>query len=103
METERFSVPELLFFPTDIGLVQPGLPEAAAQSIATVEEALAEAAANLVVLTGGNTKFRNFKNRFTNELRKLIPNEHDLNVSLVKYFPNYCYEAILKEKSFRSV
>lgn len=80
METERFSVPELLFFPTDIGLVQPGLPEAAAQSLATVEEVLAEAAANLVVLTGGNTKFRNFNNRFTNEMRKLIPNEHDLKI-----------------------
>lgn len=33
METERFSVPELLFYPSDIGLQQAGVAETTAQSL----------------------------------------------------------------------
>lgn len=38
METERFSVPELLFNPIDIGLQQAGLPEAIQQSLFGLDE-----------------------------------------------------------------
>ncbi len=38
METERFSVPELLFYPSDIGLAQAGLPETTAQSLLSLPE-----------------------------------------------------------------
>ncbi len=38
METERFSVPELLFYPNDVGLNQAGLPEATWQSFKCLKE-----------------------------------------------------------------
>jgi len=40
METERFSVPELLFNPIDIGLQQAGLPETIQQSLDCLDELL---------------------------------------------------------------
>jgi hypothetical protein len=38
METERFSVPELLFQPTDIGLQQAGLSESCWQALQFLHE-----------------------------------------------------------------
>lgn len=38
MESERFSVPELLFRPTDIGLAQAGVTEATAQMISLLHD-----------------------------------------------------------------
>ena len=38
METERFSVPELLFAPSMVGLQQAGIAEAAWQSLQKLEE-----------------------------------------------------------------
>lgn len=38
METERFSVPELLFYPDDVGLLQAGLAETTWQSLQSVDE-----------------------------------------------------------------
>lgn len=80
METERFSVPELLFHPADVGLMQPGVQHATLQTLSSVEDTLAEVAAGLVVLTGGNTRFPNFHHRFVTELRGSIPCDHKLQV-----------------------
>ncbi len=38
METERLCVPELLFFPTDIGLNQAGVAEATWQSLRSFDK-----------------------------------------------------------------
>jgi hypothetical protein len=38
METERFSVPELLFYPNDIGLQQAGLSETTWQSLHALDQ-----------------------------------------------------------------
>jgi actin-related protein 6 len=37
MESERFSIPEILFHPSDIGMEQAGVAEAAAQSLDCLE------------------------------------------------------------------
>jgi actin-related protein 6 len=37
MESERFAVPEVLFTPSDVGIMQAGIVEATAASIHAVE------------------------------------------------------------------
>ena len=38
MNIERFSVPELLFHPSDIGLEEMGIPEAIGHSVSSLPE-----------------------------------------------------------------
>ena len=53
---ERFTVPELLFRPTYIGLNQAGLPETVLQSLNSLPGGLWPAMMANVLLTGGNAK-----------------------------------------------
>ena len=53
---ERFTVPELLFNPGDVGMKQVGLPEAVMQSLSGLPPGLWPAMLANVVLVGGNTK-----------------------------------------------
>lgn len=77
---ERFSVPELLFHPSDIGIREMGLPEAICDAIsATPSEMHPHLFAN-IVLTGGSAKFPNFKERVQQEVRSLTPSEYTVCV-----------------------
>jgi actin-related protein 6 len=96
METERFSVPELLFHPMDIGLRQVGVADAALQSLSAVESTLAEAAAGLVLSTGGNTKFFNFQERIRTELRAGLPSEYSLQVHQPEAPDHFVWESASK-------
>lgn len=83
MNNERITVPELLFHPSDIGLNQAGLAESVVQAVETsgaLDDEEKQLMYDSVVLVGGNTMFKNFKQRFTTELRSLMPDEYDLNV-----------------------
>lgn len=80
METERFSVPELLFHPGDVGLQQMGVVECLADALCSLPPVQREAAAGLVVLTGGNTMFPGFTSRFQSELRPLLDEDYRLRV-----------------------
>jgi actin-related protein 6 len=73
METERFSVPEVLFHPSDVGMDQGGIADAVCQAIAELGVVEAGLAAANLVLTGGNTKFPQFEQRFFAETRPGIP------------------------------
>ncbi len=73
METERFSVPELLFHPSDIGIDQAGIAEAAWQGLQAMSLAEMGLAAANVVLTGGSTRFPQFGQRFAQEFRQYVP------------------------------
>lgn len=82
MNNERIAVPELLFNPSDIGLEQAGVAELIYQAVeACPEDYHADLYAN-VVLTGGNCKFPNFKERVEMELRPLVSDIYDVNVHL---------------------
>ena len=81
METERFAVPEVLFRPSDVGINQAGIAEATMQSFASLDLAKIGLVASNVVLTGGNVKFPQFRERFENELRPLVPDILSMNVS----------------------
>ncbi|KAK9374268.1 actin family [Lipomyces chichibuensis] len=81
---ERFSVPELLFNPSDIGIRQAGLPEAIMQSISAVPDPdVRGLLLGNVVFVGGNTKFSGFRERISSELQALVPD----NISLRLGFP----------------
>lgn len=60
---ERFTVPELLFNPGDVGMKQVGLPEAVMQSLSGLPPGLWPAMLANVVLVGGNTKIEGFVER----------------------------------------
>lgn len=48
MESERFSVPELLFRPTDIGLAQAGVTESTSQMLDRLHDVSADAVCMIV-------------------------------------------------------
>ncbi|KAK9477763.1 actin family [Lipomyces japonicus] len=78
---ERFSIPEVLFNPQDIGIQQAGLPEAVLQATNAVpdEDVRALLLSNIIVI-GGNTKFPGFSERLRNELRVLAPGDVNLRL-----------------------
>ncbi|KAF1953580.1 Actin/actin-like protein [Byssothecium circinans] len=77
---ERFSVPELLFNPTDIGIQETGLPGAIIEALSVLPEALKMGMLSNVVVVGGNSLIKGFMERLESELRALVPADCLLNV-----------------------
>lgn len=73
LRNERFSVPELLFNPSDIKLRQPGIPDMVMQSLAVLPEGLWPGLLANIVVVGGNTLFDGFVQRLEDELRLRVP------------------------------
>ncbi|KZS97377.1 actin-like protein Arp6 [Sistotremastrum niveocremeum HHB9708] len=82
MENERFSVPEVLFRPSDIGMDQAGLAETIAASISTLPIDLQGMFWANIGLIGGNTRIPSFEERLLSDLRPLAP--VDAEISLYK-------------------
>lgn len=82
LNVERIRVPEVVFQPSIGGVDQAGLVEIAAgiinQRLGSKEER--DAVLKDVFLTGGNTLFRGFQERLTEELRVVLPIEAELQV-----------------------
>lgn len=72
---ERFTVPELLFSPFDVGLKQAGIAEATMQSLDNVPERYRNLLLANIVVVGGNANIPGFLERFEMELRPLAPVE----------------------------
>uniref|UniRef100_D8PXN0 Actin-like protein ARP6 n=1 Tax=Schizophyllum commune (strain H4-8 / FGSC 9210) TaxID=578458 RepID=D8PXN0_SCHCM len=75
MGNERFSVPELLFTPSDIGLDQAGIAHAVASSIGALPDDLQGMFWANIGLVGGCTKFKGFRERLMLELERLAPTD----------------------------
>ncbi|KDR83036.1 hypothetical protein GALMADRAFT_58042 [Galerina marginata CBS 339.88] len=73
MNNERFTVPELIFRPDDIGIDQAGLPFTIAHSISLLPSDLQGMFWANIGLIGGSTKFSGFCDRLLSELRTLAP------------------------------
>ncbi|KAF8193221.1 actin-like protein ARP6 [Mycena galopus ATCC 62051] len=73
MGNERFTVPEIIFRPDDIGLEQSGLPQTIAASIALLPDDLHGMFWANIGLIGGNTKLPGFRLRLLSELQSLAP------------------------------
>ena len=92
METERFSVPEVLFNPSDVGINQAGVAEATAQCLSLLSPVEASMASNNIVLTGGNVMFPQFRQRFISELRPLVNDAYPVNVYVPAQADNYAWK-----------
>lgn len=77
---ERFTVPELLFSPRDVGMAQAGIAEAVAQSLNTLPLGWWPGFLANVVVVGGNARLRGFMERLESELRQLVPDGMVLRV-----------------------
>lgn len=78
--SERFSIPEILFTPSDIGSHQPGIAEAVMQSLSVLPSALqATLLANLLIV-GGNANMKGFVQRVHDEVRMLAPAQSEVRV-----------------------
>lgn len=98
MENERFSVPEVLFQPSDIGFEQAGVAEAVAQSILSLYPIEQELCSANIILTGGNVRFSGFKERFDRELRSLLPQHLPMRVNLTIF--HFCFVLIRYRLTF---
>lgn len=79
---ERFMVPEVLFHPSDIGLQQAGLAECIQTSVSACHPALHALLYSNVLLVGGMAQCPGFRERLYDELRPLVPDCMELNISL---------------------
>ncbi|KAF9583993.1 Actin- protein 6 [Lunasporangiospora selenospora] len=84
MNNERFTVPEILFNPSDIGMEQAGIPEAIADAISSCDEEIQGMLYANIVLTGGNAKFPGFRQRVAHDLRHMAPAEYEVRVGIDK-------------------
>ena len=91
MELERFTVPELLFNPSDVGMAQGGLPEAIHDAITSCDVGLQGSLYNNIVLTGGNTRFPGMQSRVLKELRAIAPDRYGVNVFAPEDPSNYAW------------
>jgi actin-related protein 6 len=82
LNNERFSVPEVLFNPSDVGIMQMGIAEAIAHSISLCDESTHSWLYRNIVLTGGNVVFPNMKERVEREVRAYAPTEYDVIVRI---------------------
>jgi actin-related protein 6 len=82
LNNERFSVPELLFHPLDIGIDQMGVAEAAIESInACPIETRPHLFANIIVI-GGSAKFAGMQARLYKDIRSMAPEFFAVNVTV---------------------
>lgn len=78
MGVEMVTVPEVLFHPSDIGLDQAGVAETIMQSVHACPEHCHGALLDNILLVGGSTKFRGFRERLERDLRPLVPDEYSI-------------------------
>jgi len=67
---ERFTVPELLFSPGDVGMKQEGLPATVLQSLSGLPPGLWPAMLANILVVGGNAKFEGFMTRLLVPMRR---------------------------------
>ena len=82
MNNERIAVPEILFHPSDVGVQEMGLAEAIHLAVSLCAEDSQPHLYKNVVLTGGCSHFPGICQRVEEELRRLVPDEFDVRVSL---------------------
>jgi actin-related protein 6 len=80
---ERFSIPETLFRPSDVGLPSEiaGLPAAIVQSIEACPEPFQAALYQSIHLVGGLSQLPNLKDRLQRELRALAPCQYEVVIT----------------------
>ena len=80
MNNERFSVPEILFYPNDIGINQMGISEALLSVIQGFPETMQPHFCKNIILMGGNAKMPGFRERLEKDIRQNTSIFYDVNV-----------------------
>jgi|SRR3569833_2180902 len=75
LRNERFTVPELLFNATDVGMRQSGIADVVMQSLSCLPIGLWPALLANVVVVGGCAKFESFIQRLQMEIVQLVPDD----------------------------
>lgn len=75
LRNERFTVPEILFNPTDIGMKQSGLPRLVMESLSCIPFGLWPGFLANILVVGGNANIEGFLFRLEMEIRALAPAE----------------------------
>ncbi|CAM6110684.1 unnamed protein product [Calypogeia fissa] len=83
LTNERFLVPEMLFYPADLGMNEAGLAELIVRAVNSCHPNLHPLLYSNVLLTGGSTLFPGFRERLEMELRPLVPDEYNVSISAV--------------------
>ncbi|KAI1325981.1 actin family [Xylariaceae sp. FL0255] len=81
LRNERFTIPELLFNPSDIGMNQPGLPELVRQSLECLPIGLWPGLLANILVVGGNSLFEGFVERLQREVTQLFPDECTVRIA----------------------
>ncbi|KAL4803929.1 actin family [Aspergillus unguis] len=72
---ERFTVPEILFTPSDIGMKSAGIPDCILQSLSVLPTGLHPAFLANILVVGGNSLLPGFMERLETELRQIASAE----------------------------
>lgn len=89
---ERFTIPELLFHPSDVGVKQVGVPEAVMDAVtACPNEAMQQLLSNIVIV-GGCAMFSGMEKRLEASIRSLAPVDIDVNVFVPPNPITYAWE-----------
>jgi actin-related protein len=86
---ERFRCPEVLFHPSFLGNEEYGIQDVTYNSIMKCDMDIRKALYTNIVLSGGNTMFPGFADRFKKEMTELAPPTMKVNVAATperKYF-----------------
>lgn len=75
LRNERFTVPELLFSPSDIGMRQSGLAQLVMESLSVIPFGLWPGFLANIIVVGGNANIQDFIWRLQVEIRALAPTE----------------------------
>lgn len=84
LANERFTIPEILFHPSDIGLCQMGIPEAVVHCVSQTPKEMHPHLYSNILVVGGNALFPGFYERLVADVRRLVPDDYDINVSIPK-------------------
>ena len=80
LANERFTVPELLFTPSDIGMQSEGMVGTILQSLDVLPKGLWQAFLTNIVVVGGTSKLPGFVERLEADLRTKLPEDFALRV-----------------------
>lgn len=100
LNNERFTIPELLFFPSDVGVKQIGVPETIMDAVnACPKEASQHLLSNIIVV-GGCALFPGMQKRIETAVRALAPDDIDIKVIVPPNPVTYAWEggAFLSER-----
>ncbi|KAI5701260.1 hypothetical protein M8J75_007820 [Diaphorina citri] len=92
LSNERFSIPEVLFHPSDIGIAQMGVSECIVDVIRSCPMEAQPHLYENIVITGGCCGFAGIRDRVESDVRTLAPDEFDVNVVLPSNPMTYAWE-----------